>query len=129
MMKDHVLNFPTETAAHAALDALGYGGIDPDSNTPYWDQSRMIVDQWVGIPAVMDGDEITKPAQRLPGYWLTIALPEVSGDLTAMPECRFVADRKLSSPGAPSFAYLAPNINAALLAECVVEPQFFGSSY
>lgn len=118
-MMDHVLVFASEGVAHAALDPLGHGGIGDDG--AYWNGSYTIPNQFIG------NDTIGK----LPGFWITVALPEQSEALKALPgnACRFIADREASTPGVPVFAYVAPDTDHGLLASCEVSPRFLGSNY
>jgi hypothetical protein len=118
-MMDHVLRFADEAAAQAALPVYCIDGA--------WDGSRVIAPvSVVTADAVWEGDALVSPRAVLPGYWLAIALDEVSADLVSLPGdvLRFVAERETGA-----FAFLAADIDAGLLSTARVDPVFAGSGY
>lgn len=123
-MFDHVCAFSSEDAAKAALP-----GYNPNGG---WNYSIGIFGQTVTTsPAVWDRTDpehpvLVTPAQTLPGFWLTITLPALSEEIKNLPNnaCRFVFDYD-----AQSFAYTAPDLNAALLQTAKIEPVFAGRTY
>lgn len=123
-MIDHVCKFADETEALTSL---------PDfCALAQWDTSRVIPGVSIIIAdAVWDNTDpqnpvLVSPEQKLPGFWLAIALPELSSDLTGIPggACRFAAHRETGA-----IVYQAADLNVALLASARVSPVFAGSQY
>lgn len=126
-MFDHVLMFSDEAAAQTALAAYGQETQDGWR----WDQSRVIAPQRVvtarAVVEVVNGmPQITSPEQTVPGYFLTICLPEISTTLRDLADhaCRLIGDRKASQ-----IIYTAPDLNPGLLSSAIIEPVPSGANY
>lgn len=128
-MKDHIMRFVSEQDAKVAMPQFVFDG--------EWDASRVIAPiQIVTAEAEIDDTDpenviVLVPRETLPGYWLAIALPEVSPDLRGLggEACRLIADRDLAAAGQPFFVYVAPSVDAGLLATARIEPVFAGNAY
>lgn len=122
-MIDHLLVFQSETAAHVALDPLGFGGADPETAQNFWDGSRVIAGLKVYTPGT--------PDVVLPGFWVAIGLRTLSEVLRDLPgnACRIIADREAAVRGESFLRYVSPAVNPAELATVKVEPLFAGATY
>lgn len=95
-MIDHILNFPDEAAAQAALPS--YGTRD-EKGTWVWDTSRVITGMSVvSQEAVWDTKDpknpiLTTPEQKLSGFWIMIATPTEKADLKALNALSQTRDR------------------------------------
>jgi hypothetical protein len=109
---DHVLAFANEAAAQAALPQY-YSAVASS-----WDQSR----------------ELVSPEEVLPGFWVAIALTELSTTLRDLPNeaCRLITDRDAANAG-QSFAqftvYASPSLDLQAVQSYRVAPVFAGSKY
>lgn len=120
MIFDHLLRFADEADARQALPQLynAEGG---------WDGSRVIAPISI-ITAEAEGET---PEQTLPGFWLAIALPELSTELRDLPNeaCRLIADRVAANAGQSFIRYLSPSVDPQIIATARVAPIFAGSRY
>lgn len=102
-MIDHLLSFPDEATALAALASTSF--VTDSGEGSDFDLSRCFPDvHLVTADAVLDeeGETIT-PEQRFPGWWLVISTDgdETDPELAAMESCRLVADRGRAARGEP----------------------------
>ncbi len=138
-MIDHLLVFADETAARAALPAYCLQGRD---GAWRWDGSRVVTGvQIITAEAVWNRSDpdpmkatLATPEQHLPGFWLAIALPDLSPALRDLPGdvCRYISDRDAANAGAPReqfTLYLSASVDPAILATARVSPVFAGSAY
>ena len=86
--------------------------------------------------AVWDTSDPQEPVlvsaeESLPGFWLAIALPEVSQVLIALPNdaCRLIADREAAGRGEEYIRYVSPAVEPSMLTTATVAPVFAGSAY
>jgi hypothetical protein len=122
-MIDHLMLFTGEVAA---LDALPAHHVDGT-----W-SGNVVAGQTVGFWAVWsEPDEngsvtLLQPAVRIPGFFLTVSLPDVSRELIDMSNlsCRLVADRSTGS-----ILYAAADLDAALIASAIISPVPAGAPY
>jgi len=112
-MIDHLLTFANETAAHTALKKLGFGSVDEESNV-VWDRSR--VDPGVKLilaDAVWDNTDpenpvLVTPQQVVPGFHITISLPEASKALHATGAVQVVENRTKATRAKKFYEYAEP---------------------
>jgi hypothetical protein len=130
---DHVLAFANEAAAQAALPQY-YSAVASS-----WDQSRVIPNiKIITAEAVYEGEgmdrELVSPEEVLPGFWVAIALTELSTTLRDLPNeaCRLITDRDAANAG-QSFAqftvYASPSLDLQAVQSYRVAPVFAGSKY
>jgi hypothetical protein len=134
MMHDYILSFPSEAAAHAALDPLGYG-----TDGTAWDQSRVIPNiRIITAEAVYEGEgmdrKLVSPEEVLPGFWVAIALTELSTTLRDLPNeaCRLITDRDAANAGGTFqqfTVYASPSLDLQAVQSYRVAPVFAGSKY
>ncbi len=126
-MIDHLLKFTNETAAHIALDPLGFGGIDPDSGSAYWDGSRVLAGQRVILSeAVTDNEgEMITPPMLADGHWVTVSTDALDERITALPfgACRIAYDR------AAGTVFTAADLDLDMMRDARVEPTWTGVTY
>lgn len=135
---DHILVLASEAQARSALP--GFCAQDREG-VWHWDGSRVIAPieiitaeaAW-GEPGEDGRPTLVTPRQVLSGFWLAIALPELSTALRDLPSeaCRLIANRDAANAGAP-FAgfvrYAAPSLDLAAAQTYRVAPVFAGSNY
>lgn len=111
MYYDHVLMFANEQEAKDALpDYVSEG-------------------EWIG--SVIPNLNIVIGDNTVPGYFINIALQEVSQDLIDLPNgiCRLVTDREAAENDENFFVYVAPTVDLQTLSTGVISPVFMGSEY
>lgn len=83
---DHLLMFPDESAAHAVLDPLGYGGFDPELGT-WWHDGCV----QAGIPVTMPSGPNGERAP-IDAFFVRVSLVEINDALIALPgnACRAI---------------------------------------
>ena len=153
---DHLLSFPNETAAFNVLRNLGFAQLDPDGSTIVWDGTRVDPDvKLITQDAVWDFSNpsqgiLITDEQTIAGFHLSIALPETSDELEAIPPkaLRVIENRGLATATSKFHEYSATHAN---LPEGVatnmppgqinrvggnienltfkISPRFFGSDY
>lgn len=108
---DHVLMFSSE---QEAKDTLTEFVLDGD---------------WVG--SVIPNLNITIGETVVPGFFINIALPEVSQELIDLPNsvCRLVTDREAAKNDENFFIYVAPTVDLQTLSTGAIYPVFMGSEY
>lgn len=114
-MKNHFFKFDTEAAAMAALG--NYVAIDDDGSR-VWNPSIVIPDQRVIVAR--------NPYQALPGYFVTVTLPDVVPALQALPggACRLIGDSETGE-----IVWTAPDVPEDFLATAIIEPIPAGAAY
>lgn len=125
-MLDHVLMFVNEDAAHDALAAYG------QRTAEGWQWAAHVIAPQKAVTAravveFVDGVlEVTTPEQTIPGFFLTVSLPELSEALRDLPDnaCRLIGRR---ADGA--IIYTAPDFNPVMLTSVILEPVPAGSRY
>lgn len=123
-MYNHFMMFVDEKTAQAALHKY----VDADG----WDMSIVIPNQRVILRrAVWDDADRTSiklisPEVVIPGYFVTVTLPEINDELKKLPDnaCRLIG---VASTG--DVVYWAPDMNMELIASAIIEPVPFGSTY
>ncbi len=123
-MLNHFLKFDSEADAKAALAVYA-----PDGE---WDMSRVIPGQRVVLArAVWDHSDPDNPTEVspeaiLPGYFVTISLPDLDEALRDLPDqaCRLIGDSV-----AGGLVYTAADLDAGLLATAIIEPVPAGAAY
>lgn len=130
---DHILAFANEAQARAALPTFCS---QAQEGTWNWDGSRVIAPiSIITVEAVWEGEgmdrELVTPEQTLPGFWLAIALPELSAGLRDLPGdvCRLITDREAANAGQAFICYASPSVDPQVLASARVAPVFAGSRY
>ncbi|SCW95710.1 hypothetical protein [Ancylobacter rudongensis] len=125
-MIDHLLRYPDEATAMAALPAYASEGIEP--GVRIWDMTCVIPNvaayRIMGSEAVDDGEGGTyehEIREYLPGWYLIIARPERDPALEGE-ACVLIGDRET---GAVLHAITTPEDLATLY----LEPTFAGSDY
>ena len=127
-MLNHFLMFADEAEARSVLSAYG----QQTEQGWQWDGSRVIPGQRVVIArAVWDRTDpmapvMTTPEQTVPGYFITVTLPELNETLRDLPDaaCRLIGD---SATGV--LLYTAEGLDPGLMANAIIEPVPAGSSY
>lgn len=127
-MYNHFMMFADEGAAIAALS--DYGSQSPDGWR--WDTSRVISGQRVILARVVydwtdpDNPTVTSPEQSIPGYFITVTLPEINPSLRDLPDtaCRLIGDAATGN-----LVYTAPDLDPGLLSTAIIEPVPAGSGY
>jgi hypothetical protein len=127
---DHVLAFANEAAAQAAL---------PQFYNESWDQSRVIPNiKIITAEAVYEGEgmdrKLVSPEEVLPGFWVAIALTELSTTLRDLPNeaCRLITDRDAANAGGTFqqfTVYASPSLDLQAVQSYRVAPVFAGSKY
>ena len=130
---DHVLAFANEAAAQAALPQY-YSAVASS-----WDQSRVIPNiKIITAEAVYEGEgmdrELVSPEEVLPGFWVAIALTELSTTLRDLPNeaCRLITDRDAANAGGTFqqfTVYASPSLDLQAVQSYRVAPVFAGSKY
>lgn len=113
-MYNHFLKFSNETEAKAAL---------PDfTEEEGWNESLVIPNQKIIIARGTGQD----PDTTAPGYYLTISLDDVNEDIKALANnaCRLIGDAESGA-----VVYMAPDVNANLMATAIIEPVPMGAKY
>ena len=125
-MIDHLLRFPDEASAMAALPAYVTEGIEP--GVSLWDMACVIPDvkayRITGTETVNDGMGATyerEIREYLPGWYLIIARPARDAALEGE-ACVLIGDRET---GAVLYTITTPEDLATLY----LEPTFAGSQY
>lgn len=125
-MIDHLLRYPDEQTAMAALPAYISEGIEP--GTLLWNTAHVLPDvkayRVTGAEAIDDGEGGTyehEVREYLPGWYLIIARPERDAALEGE-ACVLIGDR---DSGAVLHTITTPEDLATLY----LEPTFAGSSY
>ena len=97
---EHLLTFPNEAAAFAALEPLGFA-VRNKANNLVWDTGR--VDPTVRLITSDD------PFETIAGFHLTISLPVASVVLEALADdvLRVIEDRDLATPSKAFHEYAA----------------------
>jgi len=101
---DHTLTFANEAAAFAVLENLGFAGRD-DENNLVWDRSRvdpgvkLITADAVWDHTDLDNPILISPEETIAGFHISIALPEASDALEALPGnvLRVIENRELAT--------------------------------
>lgn len=119
MITDHLLRFPDEVTAQAALPEYW---IAPSENLPHG--------AWRGNVCI-PGVSVSTEDGPFPGWFIVIALPAVSATLRDLPDsgCRLIADRDAANAGQPFLRYVAADMDPGALASARVVPTFAGSTY
>jgi hypothetical protein len=123
-MLNHFLKFSDEPAALAALAAYVQDGA--------WDLSRVIPGQRVILARAEwdisdpDNPALVTPEQVLPGWYVTVSLPEVDVTLRELPDhaCRLIGNSETGE-----LVYTAPDLDAGLTATAIIEPVPAGARY
>jgi len=109
-MIDHILQFTNEAAALTALGPLGF------ASQGRWDTSRVISNQGIiSTEAVW---------VKMTGFWVMIALPNVSAALKALPALSQIRDR-LKAERAETYI----SDDKGVIASSRLAPVFAGSRY
>jgi hypothetical protein len=133
---DHIVAFPTEAAAQAALPQF----CARDTEGAWrWDQSRVIPGiSIITAEAVYEGEgmdrKLVSPEEVLPGFWVAIALTELSTTLRDLPNeaCRLITDRDAANAGGTFqqfTVYASPSLDLLQVQSYRVAPVFAGSKY
>jgi hypothetical protein len=133
---DHVLAFASEAAAQQALPSF----CNQDQQGVWrWDQSRVIPNiKIITAEAVYEGEgmdrELVSPEEVLPGFWVAIALTELSTTLRDLPNeaCRLITDRDAANAGGTFqqfTVYASPSLDLLQVQSYRVAPVFAGSKY
>lgn len=126
---DYVLSF---TNQEEALSVLSGYSIKVHERLP---PTELVVDNtWTGfvipnlqifIPGTYDEEgNVLTPQYNFPGYHVGLATIERSAELEALANCRAVVDRLNLE-----YAYIAPDVDHAVLSTVCVSPVFAGSEY
>lgn len=115
MIIDHLLRFPDEATAQAAL---------PE----YWIAEA---GTWRGDICIPGVSVFTEADDPFPGWFIVIALPAISATLRDLPDhaCRLIADRDAANAGLPFLRYVAADMAPGALASARLVPTFAGSTY
>jgi hypothetical protein len=133
-MIDHVLAFENEASARSALPQF----CSQDQEGAWsWDQSRCIPNiKIITAEAVYEGEgmerELVSPEEVLPGFWIAIALPELSEELRDLPDnaCRLITNRSKGHLGFAEFCvWASPTLDLEAIQAFRVAPVFAGSNY
>lgn len=128
-MIDHVMDFPDEASAFAALGPLGFATQDA-SRVWQWDTSRVIPGQAiVKTEAVWDNKDpknpvLVSPEVKEAGFWVLVSLVAGSPALKAMASLSQVRDRDKANLGQSYVSDDKGVVGASRLA-----PVFAGSKY
>ena len=122
-MIDHILQFTNEAAALTALGPLGF------ASQGRWDTSRVISNQGIiSTEAVWDktgpSPVLVAPEVKMTGFWVMIALPNVSAALKALPALSQIRDR-LKAERAETYI----SDDKGVIASSRLAPVFAGSRY
>lgn len=132
-MIDHIVVAANEAAARSVLPQFCF---QDQQGAWHWDRSHVIPGiSIITAEAVYEGEgmerELVSPEEKLPGFWIAIALPELSETLRDLPDeaCRLIADRAAANAGQQFVVYLSPSVDPQLIATARVSPVFAGSKY
>lgn len=121
-MFDHLIKCASDAERQALLEQYGVSRAAPVSvitADAVWDTT--------------DPEEpvLVTPEVTLEGYWLAVALPEVSNELKALPDgaCRLIADREAAKRGEDFLIWVSPVIDPEILTTARVSPVIAGSRY
>lgn len=119
-MYNHLMRFASVEAAKAALRKYVMDG--------NWRRDVVVPDQRVVIARAIytEAGMIATPEIAAPGYYLTVTRPAIDAELKDMPPhaCRLIGNGDTGQ-----IVYTASDINAAVLANALVEPLPAGSRY
>lgn len=133
-MYDHLLRFPDEAAAFAALKPLGLAqsaqDIDGGAVRDVWDRSQVNSDVDVITQRAEfdltdpDNPKEIKPRITWPGFFVLVGFKKISGELLNLPgnACRLVLERETKE-----VLYHADDINDASLNEITIDGIHAGS--
>lgn len=132
-MYDHIIK-GGDTEADARVLLPDFGSLD-ENGAWHWRGDCVISDlKIITEEAVYDASNppvFVSPQVSLEGFWLAIALPEVSDALLALPNdaCRIITNRTAAEAGENFFVFVSSVVETSILTGARVAPVFAGSHY